>query len=63
MFTSDYSFFDADYYDPFKNIKRDEYGLYMILEDGRRVRFPSPLNVKVEIAGHGEESDLIFIDG
>jgi len=58
MFTSDYSFFDADHYDPFENIKRDETGLYMILENGRKVRFPSPLNMKVEIANQ-EEDELM----
>lgn len=55
VFTSDYSFLDADRYDPFENIKRDENGLYILLEDGRKLRFPSPLHMSVRIENDVED--------
>lgn len=57
MFTSDYSFFDADHYNPFEHVKKDEYGFYVILENGRKVRFPSLLNMRVEIANREIEEE------
>lgn len=49
-FTSDIPFIDADYYDPFENIKKDGAGFYVVLEDGRKVRFPSVMKFKMIIS-------------
>lgn len=46
-FTSDYPVVDADYYNPLENVKKDDFGPYVILENGRKVRFPSVTRVKM----------------
>lgn len=50
MFTSDYSVMDADYYNPLENVKKDEYGFYVILENGRKLRFPVMSKFKMAVS-------------
>lgn len=57
-FTSDYSVIDADFYDPFEHVNKDEHGFYVILEDGRKIRFPSLINFHFEIANDEDEDSL-----
>lgn len=58
-FFSNYSIFDADYYNPLENVEKDDVGFFIVLEDGRKLRFPSPLNLRVEISNQTDEDDLL----
>lgn len=60
-FYSDIPIIDADRYDPLENVRRDEKGAYIALEDGRKLRLPSPLNMQVELVAEDEE-DLVALD-